>query len=46
MKIKIDINLPSGEYFPKSINTKPINVQGKSYNDRTDKQTERQKDRH
>ena len=24
MKIKIDINLPSNEYLPKSINTKPV----------------------
>ena len=42
---KIDINLPSDEYFPKSINTKPKNDQGKSYSDRTDRKTERQKDR-
>ena len=44
---KIDINLPSNEYFfPKSINhdvkhhginTKPKNDQGKSYSDRTNK---------
>ena len=39
---KIDINLPSNEYFPKSIKTKPKNDQGKSYNDRT----KRQRDRH
>ena len=39
---KIDINLPSIEYFPKSIKTKPKSDQGKSYSDRTD----RQKDRH
>ena len=44
MKIKIDINLPSNEYFPKSINTKPKNDQGKSYSDRTEKQTEKQTD--
>ena len=48
MKIKIDINLPSNEYFPKSINTKPKNDQGKSYSDRTDRQrdkeTKRQRD--
>jgi len=34
---EIDINHRSNEYFPKSINTKPINVQGKSYSDRTNK---------
>ena len=46
MKIKkIDINLPSNEYFPKSINTKPKNDQGKSYSDRTDKETNKEKDR-
>ena len=47
---KIDINLPSDEYFPKSISTKPKNDQGKSYSDWTDKQSERktnrQKERH
>ena len=42
MKIKIDINLPSKEYFPKSIVTKPKNDQGKSYSDRTNKQTNKQ----
>ena len=41
MKIKIDINFPSDEYFPISINTKPKNNQGKSYSDRTDKETKR-----
>ena len=35
----------SNEYFPKSINTKPKNDQGKSYNDQTDKQKDRKKDR-
>ena len=46
MKIKkIDINLPSNEYFPKSINTNPKNNQGKSYSDRTDRQRNRQKER-
>ena len=45
MKIKIDINLPSNEYFPKSIVTKPKNDQGKSYSDRTDRQKDRKKDR-
>ena len=45
MKIKIDINLPSNEYFPKSISTKPKNDQGKSYSDRTNRQTERQRDK-
>ena len=42
MTIKIDINLPSNEYFPKSIVTKPKNDQGKSYSDRTDKQNDKQ----
>ena len=43
MKINKDnINLPSNEYFPKSIDTKPKNDQGKSYSDRTNKQTKRQ----
>ena len=42
--MKIDINLPSNEYFPKSIVTKPKNDQGKSYNDRTDRQTNRETD--
>ena len=45
---KIDKNLPSNEYFPKSINTKPKNDQGKSYSDWTnrqrDKETKRQID--
>ena len=45
MKIKIDINHRSNEYFPKSINTKPKNDQGKSYSDRTEKQTEKQRNR-
>ena len=39
---KIDINHRSNEYFPKSINTKPKNDQGKSYSDRTDKQRNRE----
>ena len=46
MKIKIYINLPSNEYFPKSINTKPKNDQGKSYSNRTDRQTKKQRNRH
>ena len=44
MKIKIDINLPSNEHFPKSIVTKPKNGQGKSYSDRT-KKTKKQRNR-
>ena len=44
MKIKININYRSNEYFPKSINTKPKNNQGKSYSDRTDKETDKEKD--
>ena len=44
MKIKIDKNLPSNEYFPKSIVTKPKNDQGKSYSDRTDRETDRETD--
>ena len=39
---KIDINLPSDEYFSKSINTKPKNDQSKSYSDWTDKETNRE----
>ena len=47
MKIKIDINLPSNEHFPKSIVTKPKNGQGKSYSDRTKKkETDKQRNRH
>ena len=46
MKIKIDIILPSNEYFPKSINTKPKNDQGTSYSDRIKKQRDKEKDRH
>ena len=46
MKIKIDINHHSNEYFPKSINTKPKNDQGKSYSDRTNKQGDKEKERH
>ena len=42
---KIDINLPSNEYFPKSISTKPKNDQGKSYSDRTNRETEKQTNR-
>ena len=44
MKIKnrYNINLPSNEYFPKSISTKPKNDQGKSYSDRTDRQRNRE----
>ena len=42
---KIDVNLPSNKYFPKSISTKHKNDQGKSYSDRTDRMTEIQKDR-
>ena len=45
MKIKIDINLPSNEYFPKSISTKPKNNQGKSYSDRTNRQKDKEKDK-
>ena len=45
MKIKIDINLPSNEYFPKSINTKPKSAQVKSYNDGTDRKTNRKTNR-
>ena len=45
MKKKIDINLPSNECFPKSINTKPKNDQGKSYSDRTNRQRNRKKDK-
>ena len=41
----MDINLPSNEYFPKSISTKPKNDHGKSYSDRTDKETKKQKDK-
>ena len=37
MKIKIDMNLPLNEYFPKNIVTKPKNDQG--CNDRTDRKT-------
>ena len=45
MKIKkININLPSNEYFPKSINTKPKNDQGKSYNNWTNKETDKETD--
>ena len=44
MQDPVDINLSSDEYFPKSINTKPKNDQGKSYSDRTDRRTEGQKD--
>ena len=44
MKIKIDKNLPSNEYFPKSIVTKPKNDQGKSYSDRIDRETDRETD--
>ena len=43
---KMDINLPSNECFPKSINTKPENNQGKSYSDRTNRQRNKQKDIH
>ena len=39
---KIIINLPSNEYFQKSINTKPKNDQGKSYSDGTDRQGNRE----
>ena len=42
---KIDKNLSSNEYFPKSISTKPKNDQGKSYSDRTDKETKRQRNK-
>ena len=42
MMIKNRYNLPSNEYFPKSINTKPKNDQGKSYSDRTDRQRNRE----
>ena len=42
MKIKIDINLLSNEYFPKGINTKPKNDQDKSYSDRTNRETNKQ----
>ena len=45
MKINIDINHRSNEYFPKSINTKPKNDQGKSYSDRTDKETKKQRNK-
>ena len=38
---QIDRNHRSNEFFPKSINTKPKNDQGKSYSDRTDRKTER-----
>ena len=41
---KIDINLPSNEYFPKSISIKAKNDQGKSYSDRTNRQRNRQRD--
>ena len=41
---KIDINLSSNEYFPKSMNTKPKNYQGKSYSDWTDKETDKETD--
>ena len=40
-----DKNLPSNEYFPKSISTKPKNDQGKSYSDRTDRQTDKETNR-
>ena len=40
------MNLPSNEYFPKSIVTKLKNDQGKSYNDRTDRQRNKETDRH
>ena len=39
---KIDINLPSIEYFLKSISIKAKNDQGKSYSDRTNRETEKQ----
>ena len=42
---KIDVNLPSNEYFPKSVVTKPKNDQGKSYIGWTDRQTDRQRDK-
>ena len=45
MKINIDMNLPSNEHFPKSINTKPKNDQGKSYSDRTNRKKDKQKDK-
>ena len=47
MKIKIDINLPSNEYFPKSITTKPKNDRAKvTATGQTDRQRDRQKERH
>ena len=45
MKIKIDINHRLNEYFLKSIVTKPKNDQGKSYSDRTNKQTKKQRNK-
>ena len=38
-------NIRLNEYFPKSINTKPKNDQGKSYSDRTNKQRDKEKER-
>ena len=45
MKIKIDINLPSNEYFPKSINTKPKNNQPGQQLQRPDRQRNRETNR-
>ena len=39
------MNLHSNEYFPKSINTKPKNDQGKNYSDRTDRQRNKETNR-
>ena len=39
------MNLPSDEYFPKSIKTKPKNDQGKIYSDRTDRQRNKETNR-
>ena len=45
MKMKnINVNLPSNDYFPKSIDTKSL--KGKSYSNRTDKETDKETDRH
>ena len=50
MKIKNRYKPSLNEYFPKSISTKPKNDQGKSYSDRTDRETnretEKQRNRH
>ena len=43
--MKLDINHPSNEYFPISINTKSKNDKGKSYNDWVDRKINRKTNR-